>query len=518
MSELSQNDIERVVKDSFGTRITERQFALLGNYATKDIKVADSDQPNLVYVHGVGEDKTSSFPAFNSVGIVEIFGRPVEIELTKLGYKIVGLAPEDAIYMDGVNLSSQTPVFRSQLMFGGIVPQNPPSDTVIITGTTYRIEDVLYVTKDEASGDLLDGSTNDTSASSIDLPSASGQAILVLIQVDPTTGTITYKQSSEFNASYTLYQIGQNGDIPAPDTGNFLCGYVRLIKGITALTWDHVINTPDVLSNFSGGGTSTSSVTATAGENLSERNFVFLDESDDEWYKIDIDATSSVKTGAWIACVTESGGITSSSTGSVQLRGEITGFTGLTPWRRLYASSTAGSYTQTRPNVTDGGAQLAIIDLGYAINTTTIMFDPKPIIYAKRETLANNAELTIEHHSDAQTRIRKVLAYVATSVAGSTLESYSSSNYDSDANLRLSALAGDTYTISHGSGAPGYRIGDNSDTEYMRAQQFQSGNGGELTQFTFRLAGNIGSPTGDLTWRIHADNSDEPGTILESGS
>jgi hypothetical protein len=152
-------------------------------------------------------------------------------------------------------------------------------------------------------------------------------------------------------------------------------------------------------------------VQGVAGEALSERDFVYLDESAGDWNKLDTDASSPILAGRLLGCVTESGGISSSATGGITAGGLVTGFTGLSVGV-VYASTTAGGYTQTRPAVTDGGAQVAICVLGFAISSTDLIFAPAPIWYAKRETLADDATLTIEHHSDPQSRERRVAVYV----------------------------------------------------------------------------------------------------------
>ena len=92
-------------------------------------------------------------------------------------------------------------------------------------------------------------------------------------------------------------------------------------------------------------------------------------------------------------------------------RGIVPGFTGLSIGE-VYGATTAGGYTQTRPVLTDGGAQVAIVVLGFAISATAVLFVPGAIMYAKRETLADDATLTIEHHSDPQSRERGVAVYV----------------------------------------------------------------------------------------------------------
>jgi hypothetical protein len=183
-----------------------------------------------------------------------------------------------------------------------------------------------------------------------------------------------------------------------------------------------------------------SAINGVAGEALSERDMVYL-ASDGEWYQIDVDAVGTVAIGAVRGCVIETGGVSSGESGQILLSGPVSGFTGLTAGGAVYAGTSAGGYTQTRPVVSDGGGQIAIVEMGFATSTTAVYVFPRPVVYAERETLADNGTLTIEHHSDASTRLRDVMAYVATTEAGSSLASYASSNQDEDVGLRDRAPA-----------------------------------------------------------------------------
>lgn len=211
----------------------------------------------------------------------------------------------------------------------------------------------------------------------------------------------------------------------------------------TPLTGTDVISMATLNGIFSDldSGIAGGSITGTAGATLSERDFVYLDESSKTWKLLDSDAVATVAAGALRGIVTESGGIASAATGSITLGGVVAGFSGLTAWSPVYVGTTAGSYTQTRPNVSDGGGQVAIIEMGYAVSASDVIINPKRVIYAERESLANNGTLTIEHHSDAASRLRQVYAYVATTVAGTSFTSYASSNYDTDVAMRDRAPA-----------------------------------------------------------------------------
>ena len=313
--------------------------------------------------------------------------------------------------------------------------------------------------------------------------------------------TLTTPTIADFtNATHDHQDASGGGQLVADaiDSETATNGYVLTADGSGGASW----------ASVGGGGVQPIDLTVTAGETLALRDMVYLDESSGTWFKLDVDATSSIKCGALRGCVNEAGGIASASTGSVRILGEVSGFTGLTAWTRVYGTTTAGSYTQTRPAVSDGGSQVAIAEMGYAVSTAIVFVDPKPVIYAKRETLANDGTLSIEHHSDAQTRKRDARAYVGTTVAGSTLTEYADSNQDDDVILRTSDVGGtETITASGNvTNLQSFRVG----------QSWQCPATGTLTQFTVELS----NATSTVNWEIQADdNSGDPGgTTIASGS
>lgn len=254
--------------------------------------------------------------------------------------------------------------------------------------------------------------------------------------------------------------------------------------------------------------------TLNAGENLPERSFVYLNPSDTKWYLIDTNA-SPPACGSIRGVVNEIGGIASAAAGSVRRDGLVDGFTGLTPGGLMYASTTAGSYTQTRPTVSAGGGQVALVVMGIAISTTQMLVLTKRAVeYLKRESLADTDTLTIEHHSDEDARVRQVLARVSLAI-GSSVESYGSANQDWDVRLQASG-AGATENSGAQSGTSA-GIGDAGGTEYWLAQSFTV-TGGRLSQITFTLGANTGTPAGDLVWGIYDNVSGHPGTALKSGT
>ncbi len=335
----------------------------------------------------------------------------------------------------------------------------------------------------------------------------SGDGIVRSEQNDGADETLQLNLSTKLEAlNALLTSLGKVG-ASAMDSTGVPSGYIPRANGSGGVSY----------GAEGGGGAQPIDLTGTAGEALSERDMVFLDESDGQWYKMDIDATGSILAGKWRGCVNESGGILSAANGSIRILGEVSGFTGLTAWNRVYANTSPGGYTQTKPSVTDGGGQIAVAEIGMAVSTTAILIKPEPISYIKRKTLANNATMTVEHHSDPKSRQREIRAYVGTTVAGSSLATYASGNQDDSVLLRRAALGGST--TSQSSDNVDALVGNNGSFDRAQAQGFQLTVGGELSEITVKFGANTGSPSGTVTWTIETDSAGSPsGVVLSTGT
>ncbi len=511
MTDITQSDIENIVAQSMGGSISEPQFALLGNFATKAIEVSDSDQSGLVYVHGLGDDKSSSFPAFKAIEFRNFFGRPVEVVKTKFGYKIVGLAPEDATFSSGIEASSQLPVVREQIIFGGILPTEPASAKVQITKAIYRVDNQHYVTSDAESGNLLDGSTNDTSAASIDLPTTSGQAILVMVQINPSDGAITYKQTAEYNASLTISQI----TLPTPDSGKFLCGYVKLIKGITSLTFDNVMNTPDILTlSASSGGASELSDLSDIGTSTPTNRYALMGDGTDfdsrALVEADISDLGSYITASSSDTLTnktfDANG-TGNSLSNVDLTADITGTLPV-------ANGGTGSTTASgaRSNLS---AQETIS--GATLTSATVASTDKVLIQDVSDS-DNLKTITAQSIADLASGGSGDLPYLLAEYGGAI---------DSDVALRDQAFAGygsdvctgGTASSSQGTAANGFD-GDtetkvvSSSLPFTIKYDFGASNEKMITKYT--LYGGSNASRQPTAWTFEGSNNDSDWDVLDT--
>lgn len=240
-------ELDNRIPKTLGTQIAKTFIARLGDPAQNyKVEVDGTDKLGLLWIHGVGDTPFSAYTAENRAGLKELVSKTlVEVGYTETGrYAIRGFAPENAEFMDGVNVSDQVPVYRSQIVDGSLVPIGQPYAQYI--GTFYVVDGTVYRTTDKQTGNLIDGNTDDTSATAIQPPSTANKAIMVLVQIDATTDTITYKQSSEFPASYSDSLIASNSFFPSLDDGRSLVAYVKLISGATEITQESLYQLPDI--------------------------------------------------------------------------------------------------------------------------------------------------------------------------------------------------------------------------------------------------------------------------------
>jgi len=325
-----------------------------------------------------------------------------------------------------------------------------------------------------------------------------------------TPGTVTNFAAAQLTDEI---ELGIQASTPSRATpAGYIKVYPKLSAGAPHLYAKDASGVEYDLSGTGGGGGGgiTLDITVTAGETLAERDVVFVDPADSKAYKVDSDALP-IKIGKVHGVVTQSGGIANGASGVVRLIGPVTGFSGLTPWVDLWASTTPGSYSQTRPAVTAGGGQRVLLRLGYATSATTAMLLTAPVQFARRESLAQGASLTLQHYADETTRLRKVWA--TNSVTTTVLTNYASSNVDVNVQLRGdSATGGSTSIVAAGTTAP---IGDSPAN--WAAQSFTIA-AGRLSQITIYLAVSTGTPSGNILWEMRDSISNQPGNVLQSGS
>jgi len=233
------------------------------------------------------------------------------------------------------------------------------NDSAVADGQTIDAADVT-VAFDDTQTELQEGwsrvSANDTNVKHLEDAVTAGAGISITtnddgadetlsVAVDDTVvatttnsitmsgKTLTTPTIADFtNATHDHEDAAGGGQLTADaiDSETATNGYVLTADGTGGASW----------AASAGGGAQPVDITVTAGEALSLRDYVFVDTSDGQAYKVDIDATP-IKCGRLRGFVTEAGGIASAATGTVRILGEVTGFSGLTAWSPVYASATA---------------------------------------------------------------------------------------------------------------------------------------------------------------------------------
>jgi len=138
------------------------------------------------------------------------------------------------------------------------------------------------------------------------------------------------------------------------DPGNFTGNEIPTADWVSALVNGGTVSfNPQILT------------TQVAGENLTANQAVYFKESDQRWYKIDADSTSTyqmLKRGFANATQTTGGTL------GILVTGLMSGFSGLTPGSKYYASNTAGDISTTPGTNT--------IYVGTAFSATQLIVDP----------------------------------------------------------------------------------------------------------------------------------------------
>lgn len=235
--------------------------AILGNAVTGVLYVPDTND-SVLFISEAGEEP-SYLGTLPKIGIPEkliIPRQPIRVRKTASGsFEYVGIDTDTAqVFNEGdSDAIDQSPVSQSQFDFASLQP---------FTGMTATVKGFIKadaVIPDTQTADFS-ASPLDTLSNPIDIPTTANRAIGVLVQVDPTTGVLSYKQSSELASSISLPQAYRNNLLPLRDTGKFRMGYIKLANGITQLDYASVWSCAEFFpaSGVTGGGSSTDTAIA----------------------------------------------------------------------------------------------------------------------------------------------------------------------------------------------------------------------------------------------------------------
>ena len=236
-----------------GRHLTAPYGAILGHPDTGDVAVSGVDKKGLYWIHSRGSEPGAVTTATSRVPARDLFrNAPVLVQPTVNGDVIIAIDPDGGgEFFDGFDdRNDQSPVKLNQLFYGTLHPDASVLRLLVI-GAMY---DEHWVA-DQYTGDFATGTVQDTTPANIVIPTTNNRAIGILIQVDPTTGTLEYKQSSEFNAALSLPQAKAEGLLPATDSRRLRIGFLKLIAGMAApFTYDQIWSVPSFITSPGAGG------------------------------------------------------------------------------------------------------------------------------------------------------------------------------------------------------------------------------------------------------------------------
>lgn len=277
------------------------------------------------------------------------------------------------------------------------------------------------------------------------------------------------------------------------------------------------VGTPGKLIGFDSSGAAAEidrvvdDVSATWGEAMTLRAYVYRKPSDGKWYKIDTSDPAKISATRGFVCDLGTSGGTINTEGFVRRMGPLTGFSSLTSGAAVYGS-TGGGIVQTEPTAVIDAGPVIISDAGYATSTSAVFVDARrPVIYREHVLSSVNEITTITHHGDSLLA-RKVIArtYAYDAVLA---DSYSGTR-DLSIDLKGPSGAGGSTPIDT-LGGTAYRLGDGGGNDFKQAQQFQLTNAGRFDNVQFTLRTSAGSPTDPVTVSIRTDDgSNKPSTTI----
>lgn len=332
----------------------------------------------------------------------------------------------------------------------------------------------------------------------------------------PLTGAQTHLRNGRVAVSASDSHIKHLEDALEGVTGNFAVTKInsggneklRLNLSAAGVSSGHVpIANGDGTFSWGaqgGGGATPVDVTVVAGETLAQRDVVYLEMDTLTAYKMDPDGDPP-GAGPVRGIVNEPGGIAETESGTIRLIGEVSGFSSLTPGVAVYAGATPGTITQTRPDASPGGGQVAVIRLGFATSSTNVMVWPgSPTQYVIRDTVSDDGTLTLRHHADSQAHNRRVRAYISATTTGQSATSYGSGNHDVDVALKKQLpnystdVTGSGTASANNEAAPASQAFDNNTTTHWRTAaghvpgwiryDFGSGNNKTVVRCTIRAS------------------------------
>lgn len=223
------------------------------------VEVPDTrtDQPSKYYFH---ESGGTSFQgeAFLQTGALQPwqirFNTPILVRQNPLNkiWEITGIDTRYAAqFFADVDQDDGVFIPYNKLAPGMLTSTRPPGMSALVLAAAYTIGDEWRYYRTQETIDWTGHAQ---------IPSTSGKARYVLVQIKFSDGTLEYKYGSEIPAYFSHLQtydynlsVGGNTVLPLQDDSYFRAGYIRLVNGMTAITRrNHIWTLQEYLNSGSG--------------------------------------------------------------------------------------------------------------------------------------------------------------------------------------------------------------------------------------------------------------------------
>ncbi len=300
---IDYENLSKALVQADGDNASDPVSARLGNSALDDdqdrikVPLTETDQPGMVYVFDViGLDDGVTQALNSGPGKLSdrdlVYGRYILLKKRGTGYVVHGVDYQrDAEYIANVNLPTPGSIKVGQLDWGLLQPTTPRSMRALVSMAVYD-------------GDKL-VQTQETIDFTSDIPAGAGDALAVLVTVNPTTQVLDYTLGLlEFDATISHTDAFEDYYPLNTDPDLRTVGWLKLINGMTAITEGrHIFAAQQILGGSGGGSTSVIFIAEGNGQGVAAAG----DSFEYDWNTPEVDTGTFWSAGSphLINCVTQ---------------------------------------------------------------------------------------------------------------------------------------------------------------------------------------------------------------------
>jgi hypothetical protein len=154
--------------------------------------------------------------------------------------------------MEGVPTRIQQIVDATQIGVGLLRPMTPAAMKCIVVEAVRTLENVSYYTRNRDTRDLTS-----------DIPAGVGQAVGILVEIDPVDGVLYYTPGTVFSSDIDL-KAAFSFLVRSSSAKRFVCGWIKLYYGQTAIMQSDILPHQELITK--GGSASANAIVTYRGQ------------------------------------------------------------------------------------------------------------------------------------------------------------------------------------------------------------------------------------------------------------